>query len=400
MTVACVVVFLLVLFIANKATPISSYRCNSDTAGSNAVDTTDLSEAATSLQYCTIDNCTIMRIDTGEELEIIHTTESLIVAVSTDGHTSEIVLMLDNEISCATSTGEYKPDVIWAIARQLGFSIPHSIMNVYIIAVHLLFAELRTVFGKLLMSHNIILFIVQIFSVAIILTHVAVSLGSQVLCQAILNTFMLLTMAFESFSTCILFHTMLIMYYSYKSKSEMPKNLFLFYNCFVFGLFTLFASIIIGYDMYTGNGQQTILPGGYCATYNQYNYQTQRIKDVFHFCNKVAQLTFFIVFLILYYKQRNIISPSKDSENQKASVRASKQLVRITIAMGATVGIARIAWFAGSVFSPIFLSIAGVALIFQQFVVMITFMCTQKMSRLCRERFCPASLNPVSKNQE
>ena len=400
MTVVCVAVFLLALYAVNEATLTSSYRCNLDIASGNDVNITDRSEAATSLQYCVIDNCTIKRTDTGEELDIIHTTESLIVVAPTDGHTSEIVLMIDNEISCITSTGEYKPNVIWVIARQLGLSLLHSIMNVYIVTVHLLFAELRTVFGKMLMFQNIILFLIQVFSVISILGHVAVALGSQVLCQTILNTFLLLTMAFESFSTCILFHTTLIMYYSYKCKSEMPKNLFLFYNCYVFGLFALFASIIIGYDLYFGSGEQTILPGGYCVTFNQYHYEAERIKDFHQFCNKVAQFTFFIIFLIFYYKQRNTISPSKDTENQKAKVKASKQLIRITIAMGATVGIARIAWLAGSVLSPIFFTIAGTTLVVQQFVVMITFMCTQKMSRLCRERFCPASQNLASQNQE
>jgi len=166
MTVVCVAVFLLALFAINKATPTSSYKCNSDTASGNDVNMTDLSEDATSLQYCMIDNCTIKRTDTGEELEIIHTTESLIVAVPTDGHTSEIVLKIDtNEISCITYTGEYKPNVIWAIARQLGLSLSHSIMNVYIVTVHLLFAELRTVFGKLLMFQNIVLFLIQVFSI-------------------------------------------------------------------------------------------------------------------------------------------------------------------------------------------------------------------------------------------
>ena len=35
-----------------------------------------------------------MRIDTGEELDIIHTTESLLVAVPTDGHTSLKVIAM------------------------------------------------------------------------------------------------------------------------------------------------------------------------------------------------------------------------------------------------------------------------------------------------------------------
>ena len=39
---------------------------------------TDLSQVTT-LQYCIIDNCTIMRIDTGQQLDIVYTTESLLI---------------------------------------------------------------------------------------------------------------------------------------------------------------------------------------------------------------------------------------------------------------------------------------------------------------------------------
>ena len=64
------------------------------------VDMTDLSQVNTSLQYCMMDSCTIIRIDNGEKLEIIHTTESLLVPVQTDGHTSEIILTFENLVPC------------------------------------------------------------------------------------------------------------------------------------------------------------------------------------------------------------------------------------------------------------------------------------------------------------
>ena len=40
------------------------------------------------LQYYQIDNCTIMRIDTGQQLDIVYTTQSLI---PTDGQTFMII---------------------------------------------------------------------------------------------------------------------------------------------------------------------------------------------------------------------------------------------------------------------------------------------------------------------
>ena len=49
----------------------------------------DLQEEQVSvLSYCISDNCTIMRIDTGETLDIIYTTNSSIVVTPTNGQTS------------------------------------------------------------------------------------------------------------------------------------------------------------------------------------------------------------------------------------------------------------------------------------------------------------------------
>ena len=388
MTMACVAAFLLILFAANKATLIShSSNLDMPLPGSgNDVNATYLPETATSVQYCMIDNCTIRRIDTGEELKIIHTTKHFIVAVPTNNHISETVLMIDEELPCLTV--EYNNgSILLAVGVQIALSLAHAFINIYVVTVHLLFAKELSAFSKLLMSHNIVLFFVQIFLVISVITHYVIPLGTQVICQGILNIFMLLTMAFECYSTCILFHTALTMYYSYKSKPEMPKNLYLFYNYFVFGLFMIFAPIIIGYDLYSGNGKQTILASGHCTLYIQYSYQTLRIKDYQHFCNKVAQLSFFAVFLFFYYKRRNTI---KDAEHKEASIHVSKKLIRIGIAMGATIGLARVAWIAASVlkFSQWIALIGNLAFLFQQFVVMISLMCSHKTSRLCREQFC------------
>ena len=281
MTVASVAVFLLVLFAANKATPTPPYSCNSDvelSASGNGMDTTDLLEAATLLQYCMVDNCTIMRIDTGEELEIIRIIRNLIVAIPTDGHTSSIVLKLENKVPCLIAKSN--TNVLLAVGGQMIASLLHGFISVYIVTVHLLFAELRTVFGKLLIGQNISLFLLQIFAIIAIMAHYLIALGSQAMCQAILNSIMLLSVTFECYSTCILFHITMVMYYSYKcrSKSDLPENLSLFYNCFVFGLFSILVIAIIGYDLYSGNGKQAISANGHCALYHQYSYQTVRFS--------------------------------------------------------------------------------------------------------------------------
>ena len=59
---------------------------------------TDLSQVI-SLQYCIIYNCAIMKIDTGEQLNIVYTTESLLIVTPTDGLTSMMITKIDDELS-------------------------------------------------------------------------------------------------------------------------------------------------------------------------------------------------------------------------------------------------------------------------------------------------------------
>ena len=43
-----------------------------------------------------------MMIDTGEKLDIVYTTDSLIVTTPTDGHTSMVIAKLEDELPCFT----------------------------------------------------------------------------------------------------------------------------------------------------------------------------------------------------------------------------------------------------------------------------------------------------------
>ena len=54
------------------------------------------------LHYCIIDNCTIMRVDTGETLDIIYTIDSLMVVTSTDGQASTFVTKNNTALACLT----------------------------------------------------------------------------------------------------------------------------------------------------------------------------------------------------------------------------------------------------------------------------------------------------------
>ena len=85
-----------------------------------------------------------MRIDTGEELDIIHTTESLLVAVPTDGHTSEIVLPLENEAPCFPMLTQRSLD-LFVIGIAALFNVTLGFVSGYIVVIYLLFPELQTI---------------------------------------------------------------------------------------------------------------------------------------------------------------------------------------------------------------------------------------------------------------
>ena len=61
-----------IIIVASEA--ILLYYSDVQSPAASGNENTDLSQVTT-LQYCIIDNCTIMRIDTGQQLDIIYTTE-------------------------------------------------------------------------------------------------------------------------------------------------------------------------------------------------------------------------------------------------------------------------------------------------------------------------------------
>ena len=93
---ACLtLLFIVILATVSKVT--SLYCSDQQLPASGDVDL----QQVTTIQYCLVDDCTIMKIDTGEKLDIVYTTDSLIVTTPTDGHTSKVTARLENELHCA-----------------------------------------------------------------------------------------------------------------------------------------------------------------------------------------------------------------------------------------------------------------------------------------------------------
>ena len=136
---------ILTVHVASGATPLYCSDVQSPANGSGH--NTDLSQVTT-LQYCIIDNCTIMRIDTGQQLDIVYTTESLLIVTPKDGHTSMVITKID-ELLCP----QYVNIINDSQLLQYIPAIVHVFImtaSTYTLIVHLLFEKLRTLFGKLL----------------------------------------------------------------------------------------------------------------------------------------------------------------------------------------------------------------------------------------------------------
>ena len=140
---------LLFVVILTTVSKVTSLHCSDQQLPASGDD--DL-QKVTILQYCLVDNCTITMINTGEKLDIVYTTDSLIITTPKDGHTSVVIAKQENEPAC------FKPSSIFE-DRQFHIAgvVMHSILlvvNGYTIAIHAVFKELRNLFGKLIMLNS------------------------------------------------------------------------------------------------------------------------------------------------------------------------------------------------------------------------------------------------------
>ena len=163
-----------ILTVTSGATPLYCSDVQSPASGSGH--NTDLSQVTT-LQYCIIDNCTIMRIDTGQQLDIVYTTGSLLIVAPNDSQTSMVITKIDDDLPCLkylNTTNEIQ--AIQYVRSIIGLSI--MVVSAYVIIVHLLFKTFRSsLFGKLLMLHNLFVVLRSISATALDLMHFLIAVN-------------------------------------------------------------------------------------------------------------------------------------------------------------------------------------------------------------------------------
>ena len=130
------------------------------------------------LQYCIIDNSTILRLDTGDQLDIVYTEYSTLVVTMKDSQTTiEVPRLYDEQICCINDlpvdivvpTPIYIYLYVWLVL----------ILTVtgYKIVIHLLYKKLNNPMGKLLMLYSIFLalFAVTFFMIVTFVYKVPIS---------------------------------------------------------------------------------------------------------------------------------------------------------------------------------------------------------------------------------
>ena len=209
-----VLLFLLIL----KTTQTTSlhHHCNSDVY-SSASGMADLQQFTT-LQYCLIDNCTIIRIDTGQQLDIVYTIQSHLVVTSTDGQTSMLISKNDPELFCSTPNTTNNSAIVIQVIMGRSMAALLALVSGCIIAVHMMFKELRNTFGKLMMLSNIGV-IGQCFTTsALTILHHIVPIHSTMPCYLFYFLFMQSVMVADTFSTTFLAYFAYLMRSTYKAE--------------------------------------------------------------------------------------------------------------------------------------------------------------------------------------
>ena len=378
-----IILFFLLVLTATQTTSLH-HHCNSD-VHSSASGMADVQQL-TILQYCLIDNCTIVRIDTGQQLDIVYTTESHLVVTPTDGQTSIFISKNDPEVFCSTPIATNNSTTTQVIGLIVATLI--ALVSGYIAVIHMIFKELCNTFGKLMMLYYLAK-IGQCFNVLTLsVTHHNIALHLMMPCYLFNFLFMQSVVVGETFATTFLAYLAYSMYYSYRCREvtkEMNKKLYKRAVTYVLGLLLLFDIFVIGYDFGTGTYKHTLLPNGHCSFFVQTEYDTTRLLDAYGYFNEITQISLLAAYFVYYYKLKKMFKIVRHMPN--TDTQQNRLLLKIAIMMGANLGISQISLASSWYFdSEMFLNLAGFFFLIQQIVIMFLFMCSKKMLQLWKAK--------------
>ena len=361
------------IFVAPNATSPDDQQCSPDQPPTDGSATgIDYLQQVTTLQYCLVDDCTIMIIDTGEELDIVYTTDSLLVVTVKGNQTSLVVVKSKNEQPCVPADD----DQVIAIIQEV-LHVLIALMNAYILVLHLMFKEMRTTLGQLLIIYTTSL--LTFYTSSKVMYLAPFTTISLFLCQILTMIYHLSRVAREACATCILACVAQMMHRSDNLRSEMPKHMLRNYFMYIFGTLALFGVVVISYHFITGN---PVTPQfGPCQHVNASVVPFVTATACITF-NKAVQMGLFSVYLYYFYKF------SKEGIIRSSDQRS--QLSKVAVIVGATTAIAQVAWLPTVLtgLASTYGSLMGlVPSVVQHCVIVAVYTCSKHMADRCRKKF-------------
>lgn len=374
------ILFFAAFLAASEASPL---HCSSEQPLSSGNGVDNIMEV-TKVQYCVIDDCTILRIDDGQKLDIIYTTESIIVATPKGNLTSVAIAKNQSKLFCSTfhpttsaiPTGRFNILIILASLIVLAGGCN--------LTIHLLFKKFHNPFEKLIPLYSFsIASQFTVFFFLLLLSH-TVAMNSQPTCHIMIILFMILSISAETFAMCILVHLAYLVYRSYKMlRISKKKSKCLFRRYMTFALCTLVLSFgsAVTFDLLTDSGKYTLLSNGYCNYYNEnFSYKTLVVMIIVVGLYKTSEIITFGVYLFYFYKLK---IECLTNDNSSINRRLSARLIKVAVVMGATIGVPNFIYL----FDTSQVEVIGMAfLLIQQCVIVASF---QKIIKLCKKHLPP-----------
>jgi len=372
---------LLLVFTLTVSKATSFPRSDRQPPSSASGDDVSGTRQITTLQYCLIDNCTVMRIDTGEKLEIVHTTDSLLVATPMDGHASITIAKQQNELPCLNPHNDITGDKIILRVTIYLSSMLIIIINGIVFIIHLMFKQLHTIFGKLIMIHSLGIICLAIALIAKALFPPTDTGRLLLVCHFASISLLVFNAGSSASATCMLHFLAYILHCSNKlqqiSKEE-SKSIFRWYIVYILGSVFAVSFLALSYDVGVNNGTH-IFPNTDCDAIDDL---VKHAVNAITSTNKSIQIVLFVVYL--YYKYQL----NKDVQNSSILNSQEKLLHRIAVAIGTTVGIAHLFYIIHVLFGfHLALAITYLSFLIQHCVIMASFLCTKKMKGMCKEYF-------------
>ena len=137
-----------------------------------------------------------------------------------------VIAKIDDELSCHDHN-KTDDTLIDALFGSLALLV--MMMSGYVLFIHLLFKELRTLFGKLLMLYSLSIVSMSGTLIALLLMHKQIVVNSQIICHTVMIICMVAHTWVELSATNILTHLAYIMYRCYQLKSEISNKRSNFY---------------------------------------------------------------------------------------------------------------------------------------------------------------------------